>query len=465
MNKLVSLFKPMSDAQLPLTDEQQIKKTFRKMRIKMFFAMYLGYVMYYFTRKNIAPVANVFKEQAGITIAQYGLMGTIAYGAYGVGKFISGMLADRCNLRFFMATGLFLSSVINLFFGFIHTFWIMAFFWGASNAAQSMGFPPVSRGLVTWFSSKERATKWTLWSSAHTVGTAGVAILAGALLLLVNAKFTLFGHQIVMADYISWRSVFYVPGILGILTSLYLMKALIDKPECCGLPAVDKYHNCEAPTIKTKDEQSYWDILKKYVLKNPYVWYLSIAYIFIYYIRFATLDWSTIFLSDVKHMDAGSLPFLYSIMPLIGMFGGIFGGWAADKFFNGRCSPINIGFLICLVFVVYGFYLFSGPQNIPVTAFFLGAVGFFVDGPQNLVGGVQVSRITVKESIGAACGFSGMFGYFGAMLSGSGAAFIIKHWGWQGLYASCAISAFISMLLVALVWNAEKAPEHRKKKA
>jgi len=256
-----------------------------------------------------------------------------------------------------------------------------------------------------------------------------------------------------------------VPGILGILTSLYLLKTLVDKPENLGLPQVDKYHNCEAPTVKTKDEQSYWEILKKYVLKNPYLWALALAYVFVYYIRFVTLDWSTIFLGEVKNMDKDTLPFLYAIMPLIGTFGGITAGWMADKFFSGRCAPVNVIFLVVLIFVVYGFYLFSGPQSIPLTALFLGLVGFFVDGPQNLVGGVQVTRITVKESIGAACGFSGMFGYLGAMISGSGAAFIIKRWGWSGLYLSCAVSAFIALVLVLTVWNAEKAPEHRKKKA
>ncbi|MDR0292139.1 MAG: MFS transporter [Elusimicrobium sp.] len=462
MKTLLSLFRPLPDAPEKIKDEKEIKRLYRRMRIKMFFSMYLGYVAYYFTRKNVAPIAHIFMNESGLTIEQYGWMGTIAYLTYGIGKFLSGMLSDKSNLKAFMACGLFVSSIVNLFFGYIHTFWILAFFYGVNNAFQSMGFPPVARGLVTWFSSKERATKWTLWSSAHTVGTTGVAWLAGGLLLLVAAKFTLGGKTIVMADYISWRSVFYVPGIIGIITSVHLFYSLVDKPSNLGLPDIETHSGSVAPTRAEKAEMPYWEVLKKYVLKNPYLWSLAIAYVFIYYIRFVTLDWATIFLGEVKNMDKNSLPFLYSIMPLIGTFGGIFSGWLADKFFNGRCAPVNIIFLFILIFAVYAFYLYSGPEHILLTAVLLGAVGFFVDGPQNLAGGVQVSRITVKESVAAACGFSGMFGYFGATLSGRGAAYIISHYGWSGLYFSCAVSAFLAIFFVAVPWNKEKGDDYCK---
>ncbi|ACC98195.1 Sugar transporter [Elusimicrobium minutum Pei191] len=466
LDKIKNIFKPMPDAVEMVKDENEIKKQYRSMRIKMFFSMYLGYVMYYFTRKNLSPVAHIFREESGITIAQYGWIGTISYFTYGVGKFLSGMLADKCNLRAFMATGLFVSSIVNLFFGYLHSFYLLAFFWGLSNAFQSMGFPPVARGLVTWFSAKERATKWTLWSSSHTVGTTAVAWLAGGLLFLVGAKFTLpvLGIQIDMSHFISWRSVFYVPGILGLLTSIYLFKTLVDKPTSIGLPSIEDFTGVKAPTTAQKEEMSYWEILKKYVLTNPYLWALAIAYVFIYYIRFVTLDWATIFLGEVKGMDKKALPFLYSIMPLIGTLGGIASGWMADRFFNGRCAPVNIIFLFILIFVVYAFYLYSGPNHLMLTAVLLGAVGFFVDGPQNLAGGVQVSRITVKESVGAACGFSGMFGYFGAMISGRGAAFIISHYGWSALYMSCAVAAFAAMIFVAIPWNKEKGDDHNNKK-
>ena len=50
--KIANWFKPLPDT-APLTDEQEIKKLYRSWRIKMFFSMYFGYALFYFTRKNL----------------------------------------------------------------------------------------------------------------------------------------------------------------------------------------------------------------------------------------------------------------------------------------------------------------------------------------------------------------------------------------------------------------------------
>jgi sugar phosphate permease len=88
-------------------------------------------------------------------------------------------------------------------------------------------------------------------------------------------------------------------------------------------------------------------------------------------------------------------------------------------------------------------------------ALFLSLVGFFVDGPQNLVGGVQASRVTVQESVSAATGFTGMFGYIGAFLSGIGAALLIEKWDWYGIFVACTISCVTAILFISITWKKE----------
>ena len=92
-----------------------------------------------------------------------------------------------------------------------------------------------------------------------------------------------------------------------------------------------------------------------------------------------------------------------------------------------------------------------------LTAVFAAFIGFFVDGPQNLAGGVQASRVTVQESVSPACGFTGMFGYFGAMLSSKGAAFISVNYGWKGVYVSCIFACIIAMACISTTWKKESA--------
>ena len=120
-SKLVNWMKPLPDAPR-ITDEQKIKKLYTIWRLKMFFGMYFGYALYYFTRKNLDFVKPALKENFGLDVIQLGIIGTTIYATYGVGKFLSGVLADKCNIRAVMATGLLLSSLINLAFPFLPNF-------------------------------------------------------------------------------------------------------------------------------------------------------------------------------------------------------------------------------------------------------------------------------------------------------------------------------------------------------
>ena len=158
--KLINFMKPLPDAPR-ITDEQLIKKLYKSWRIRMFFGMYFGYIFFYFCRKNISFVAPSLMDEGGLTTIQYGILGSTLYVTYGIGKFVSGMLADKCNIRAFMSTGLLGSAIVSLFFPFLPSFYLMAFFWGLNGVFQSAGFPPVAKGLVYWFAPKERATKWT----------------------------------------------------------------------------------------------------------------------------------------------------------------------------------------------------------------------------------------------------------------------------------------------------------------
>lgn len=458
LSKFINWMKPLKDADQRLTDEKVIKRTYTMWRIKMFFGMYFGYALFYFTRKNLDFVKPALKDNFGFDVIQLGIIGTTIYATYGVGKFLSGVMADKCNIRSVMALGLFCSSLVNLAFPFLPDLqaWVAkthmtiplvafaAFAWGLNGIFQSMGFPPVAKGLVYWFSPSERATKWTLWSSSHTFGAFFVGVLITYLL-----KFDL------------WKMAFIIPAIMGICYSIFLLFFLTDKPTTVGLPPIDEYKNDPMP-IKKDTGLTHWQVLKKHVFGNPFLWALALSYVFVYYVRFATLDWGTLFLVEDRGFAQDAAVSALKWMPFLGMPGGIVAGYLADKFFQGRCTQMNLIYLAILAASCWGFYKVAGTDAFFWTSLLAAFIGFFVDGPQNLAGGVQTSRIVTQESVSAACGFTGMFGYFGAMLSSSGAAFISKHYGWHGVFISCIIACFIAGILISITWKKEAAPDAHK---
>ena len=441
-----SKFPPLAQV-LPSKDkipEHLVSKKYKHWRWRMFIGMYIGYTIFYFTRKNISPALPLISEKLDIDIIQLGILSSVFYVVYGIGKFISGLLADRANIRMFMAIGLFLASLIHLFIGFLDSLYLIVFFWGLNGAFQSMGFPPIAKGLVHWFSPRERATKWTILSSSHTAGTFGIGLLVAGIINLYNK------------GVVGWEAVFYVPGIIGCLTAIFLFITLRDRPVSLGLPPIEDHKN-ERPIVELIEKsKSHWELLKKHIFTNKYIWLLSLANMFIYIIRFGTLDWATIFLYDIKGIDQVQVAIFWTLMPLAGIPGGIVAGYLADKFWNGRCVPINVIYLVLLTFSIVVFYFYSGPNNIILTGVFLLLIGFLIDGPQNLISGVQASRVTVKQAISAACGMTGFFGYVGATFSGIGLAYITESFGSMAMYGVCALSSVLCLILVLMTYKKEK---------
>ena len=88
-----------------------------------------------------------------------------------------------------------------------------------------------------------------------------------------------------------------------------------------------------------------------------------------------------------------------------------------------------------------------------VTLLLMGA-GFFIYGPQALIGIVAANQAT-KEAAAMANGFTGIMGYASTIVSGIGIAYIQHHFGWGIALGSIAFFALIGMVLFALAWNAK----------
>jgi sugar phosphate permease len=357
-----------------------------------------------------------------------------------------------------MALGLFLSSLANIFFPFLPSVsksigvplvLVASILWGINGIFQSMGFPPVAKGLVYWFAPKERARKWTLWSTSHVAGAFLIGVIAA---FLLRKKINIFGLN-------AWKLTFVIPGIIGIIYSVIILLTLTDKPQTVGLPPIEEYSNDKLP-IKKESGMAYSEAIKKYLFINPMFWALSIAYIFIYYVRFATLDWGTMFLVEHCNFTQANAASVLKWMPLIGAIGGILSGYLVDKVFKGKCTPVVLIFLIISAFSCWQFYIqatsITQTSGVLLTTIFAALIGFSIDGPQNLVGGVQISRIVPQEAVAAATGLAGLFGYLGSILSNLGVAWLTKNIGWKSVFTSCIIASILAALLVLLTYKAEK---------
>ena len=436
--------------------EDEVKKNYAHWRLRIFYSCFIGYTVFYLCKKNIAVALPGLSTEFGYSNTELGLLGSSLYLTYGIGKFINGVLADSSDVRKFLPTALILSAIANICFVLSAIFitpghtsffglpsgtvllWLFAFFWGANGWFQSAGFPAVAKSLTYWYSNSERGTKWSLWSCSHQVGTFLSVIFSGYL----------------VAHY-GWKMAFVVPSALAIMAALWLINRLRDKPQSLGLPCVEEFRHepvkekCE----EDKDNRSYGQIFKENILFNKTIWLLAIAYIFVYIIRFGAEDWMVKYLSESKHNSLELAAMKLSALPLFGIVGTIMAGVISDKVFKGQRAPVNliylVGVAICLLLLK-----FNTVSNFDFAI--IGLIGAFTYGPQMMIGGLCAVESSSKKVASAATGFTGSFGYLGAVLSATGTGFMVDKFGWDGAIGYWILSALICIVICIVLFFDER---------
>ena len=146
-------------AKKPLMASDKIDKEYKKMRLKVFLGIYLGYAAYYLVRKNLSLAAPGMIEEGLIDKAGAGLAMSGIPIAYAVSKFIMGSISDRSDARKFMTVGLILSSLVMILAGILPyptgvagnysvTVGLMFVFMLLAGWLSGMGWPPCGRVLA-----------------------------------------------------------------------------------------------------------------------------------------------------------------------------------------------------------------------------------------------------------------------------------------------------------------------------
>jgi OPA family glycerol-3-phosphate transporter-like MFS transporter/OPA family sugar phosphate sensor protein UhpC-like MFS transporter len=135
----LKFFAPAPVAPVTLTDRVGIEASFRSWRARVLFASTLGYAVFYFVRSNLDIAMPFLEKDLGISKKSLGIFLTLHGVIYGLSKFANGFLGDRCNARALMSTGLLLSAIINILFGFSSTAVIFGILWMINGLFQGMG--------------------------------------------------------------------------------------------------------------------------------------------------------------------------------------------------------------------------------------------------------------------------------------------------------------------------------------
>ncbi len=419
-----------------MTDVQE--KAFKRAQWRFILCSMIAYAFFYVTRKNLSMAQPEMLAQGIITKEALGTILTVHGVLYGVSRFVNGFWADKLNGRIFMTIGLALSALMNFLFGCTSLTILFAAFWIINGWTQGMGFPPCAKMLTHWIHPKELATKMSIWNTSHSFGSAMALGLCSMLFA--------FG--------LGWRWCFYVPAALAGLAAVFCFFCVKDGPHEDGLPELDL-----SDVRGTKDDTAEKRVVtdadrRRLVYRNRVIWLCALANFFVYVVRFGFLDWGPTFLKEYKGIDVSKGGLMIIAFELAAVVGTIFAGWITDKVFAGRGVRTCVFCMLFAGLCALGFwYLPSGAAIWQATLLLMGT-GFFIYGPQALIGIVAAQQAT-NDAAAMANGFMGIMGYAATTVSGLGIALISKHFGWNTALLSIGGFAIVGMVFFLFAWNAQ----------
>lgn len=427
-------------------------KSFNYWQWRVIIGSMVGYSMFYFVRKNFSFAMPALSEEYGITNTSFGIILSLVGIIYGVSKLINGVIADRANARWHLAIGLSACTVINFIFGWSDKLstWItgqesgtdfvgmmvtiMAVLLVANNIFQGCGAGPCQRLLVHWIQPKKLATMTSIWNTSHSVGAGVVSVLCGY----------------IIGTYGQWQLCFWIPAIISTLGVFFIIMTLRDTPTSVGLPEIE---GTKTELDDNDTPEAFKAFVKKMVFKNPIVWALAIIDLFVYIVRFAILDWGPTFLMErTNPLSPEMAGWTIAIFEIAGCAGMLAAGWVSDKFFDGKAHRVCLIEMVIVAVLLLLLQLFSQDSSPILLLVLLALAGFFLYGPQALLGVVAFKQVTKKASA-TAVGLIGLMSYASVLFTGVGLGWYSDHFGWDTLFLLMSGVAVIGSILTAFLWN------------
>ena len=394
-------------------EPDKVESSYKSLRSRTFWGATIAYSLYYVCRMSLSVVKQPLIDEGVLTAGELGLVGSALLFVYAVGKFLNGFIADYCNVRRFMSTGLVISAVINLLLGVmglfhnalpsVLVFMIFAVLWGMNGWVQSMGSPPGVISLSRWFPQAKRGTYYSLFSTSPYIGEFLSFIITG-----------------VVVGALGWQYGFIVASIAGLIGTVIILLFVCDTPESKGLPSVQTLSGEQM----TKQDKMPTKELQKFILKHPGIWVIALSSAFIYITKYAIAGWGVLFLQKAHGFSLEDATQIIAFSAAFGVLGTVLAGWLSDRVFKSdRVKPaILSGILSSLSLFLFLFVGGGFVLNIFYVSLFSLSVGVLYC----IVAGLMAVDIVPRKATGAALGVVGISSYVAAGLQDITSGYLIQ---------------------------------------
>jgi predicted MFS family arabinose efflux permease len=291
----------------------------------------LVYTFNFIDRQIVGILAVPIKADLGLTDAQLGLMGGLAFALFYTGLGIPvAMLADRYSRTWIMTGALVIWSGMTAVCGLATNFWQLFLARLGVGVGEAGGVAPAYSLISDLFPPEQRARALSIYSFGIPIGSA-LGIVFGGLI----------------ASWIDWRFAFFAVGIAGILLAP-VFRMTIREPE---RGRFDRQRGPHAPPPL--------GTILRALARKPSFWLASLAASCSSMMGYGLFFWLPSFLVRSYGLTLLEASLFYGAILLLGGIAGIWlGGWAGDRFGQAnRTAYVKIpalAFLATIPFYVLG---------------------------------------------------------------------------------------------------------------
>ncbi len=377
---------------------------------------WLAYATSYLGRKAFGAVKKPLQADLGLTTAELGFIDTAFLGAYALGQFGRGVLADRVGSRRLVGVGLLGSAVACLACGSSGTAMALSAWFALNGLFQSTGWPGTTRVVAEWTPPERRGRVMSLWSTCYQVG--------GLVATPLAVELALHG---------TWRTAFRGPALALAAVGL-LSLAGLRSPSVSAGPEPAR----ESPPRALSDQL--------FVFKSPVLWLYGTSYFFIKLIRYALLFWLPYYLAEVFGHSTTDAGFLSVAFDAGGIAGVLAIGRPSDRSRFTRAG-LSALWLVGLAGALAAYSAFGRLGVVP-NAVLLALVGALLFGPDSLLSGAAAQDAGGPRAAASAVGFVNGLGSLGALLQGLVVPAVASRFGWQALFPTFVGLSLLSALVL-----------------
>lgn len=411
--------------------------------IQSYLVVFISYLCMYLIRKNYNISQNDLIEKFHFTKTDLGTIGLYFSITYGLGKSIVGYIGDGRNTKNFVALLLVLSSLCMFGFGFsLGALPWMALFYALNGFFQSAGGPLSYSTISKWAPQKIRGTFLGVWNMSHNVGGALAAIVAT------------YGAEVVFGG--DLKGMFFFPAMIGLVVGVLGFYFGSDSPEAYGLGKSEEIFNEEIPKVDLDEQNlklSKGNVFINYILKNPYMWLLAFANVFVYVIRIGVDQWGIVYAKEVIGLSKEVAKTGFTMFEVGALSGALIWGGFSDLLKGRRAALCMLAMV--LIFLTLEIYQHAHSETVYRWSMF--ALGFLIFGPQLLIG-VSAVFFVPKNAVSIGNGVLGTFAYIlGDSFAKIGLGMMADHktvfflTGWEGTFKAMYIASILGFVLLFFV--------------